>query len=104
MLGSCFSDEIGEQMTQRALQVTCNPFGTLYNPLSIAQALTMTEMPELILHDGLYHSMAHHGSFSRADRQEAEQAVCDSIHTMQQALQEATVVIVTFGTERRDSR
>ena len=98
MLGSCFSDEIGEQMTQRALQVTCNPFGTLYNPLSIAQALTMTEMPALIQHEGLWHSMAHHGSFSRADRQEAELAVRNSIDTMQQALQEATVVIVTFGT------
>ena len=39
MLGSCFSDEIGEQMKQRNLQVTCNPFGTLYNPLSIANAI-----------------------------------------------------------------
>ena len=41
MLGSCFSDEIGAQMAQRALQVTCNPFGTLYNPLSIAQAINL---------------------------------------------------------------
>lgn len=98
MLGSCFSDEISAQMIQRALQVTCNPFGTLYNPLSIAQALTMTEMPEVIHHDGLYHSMAHHGSFSRAEKAEAEQAVKDSIHTMQKAIKEATIVIVTFGT------
>ena len=29
MLGSCFSDEIGAQMQQRYLHVTCNPFGTL---------------------------------------------------------------------------
>ena len=46
MLGSCFSDEIGAQMKQRRLSVTCNPFGTLYNPLSIAQAMQMTEIPE----------------------------------------------------------
>jgi len=98
MLGSCFSDEIGAQMQQRYLQVTCNPFGTLYNPLSIAQALTMTEVPELIEHDGLWHSMAHHGSFSRASKEEAEQAVRASIKTMQHALDEASVVIVTFGT------
>jgi len=98
MLGSCFSDEIGEQMKQRYLNVTCNPFGTLYNPLSIAQALAMTEMPELVEHEGLWHSMAHHGAFSRADKNEAEQAVRDSIETMQQALKEATVIIVTFGT------
>lgn len=98
MLGSCFSDEIGEQMQQRYLNVTCNPFGTLYNPLSIAQAMQMTDMPQLVEHDGLWHSMAHHGSFSRADQHEAKQAIHASIETMQQALKEATVVIVTFGT------
>ena len=98
MLGSCFSDEIGEQMKQRYLNVTCNPFGTLYNPLSIAQALTMTDIPELVEHEGLYHAMSHHGSFSRAGQHEAEQAIRASIETMQQALQEATVIIVTFGT------
>jgi len=98
MVGSCFSDEIGAQMQEHYLHVTCNPFGTLYNPLSIAQALTMTEMPVLVEHEGLWHSMAHHGAFSRADKNEAEQAIRGSIETMQQALQEATVVIVTFGT------
>ena len=98
LLGSCFSDEIGEQMKQRYLHVTCNPFGTLYNPLSIAQALTMTEMPDLVEHEGLWHAMSHHGSFSRADKEEAEGAIRTSIETMQQALHEASVVIVTFGT------
>ena len=98
MLGSCFSDEIGRQMEERKMSVTCNPFGTLYNPLSIAQAIHMTELPELVEHDGLWHSMAHHGSFSRATKEEAEKAVAESIETMQRALKEATVVIVTFGT------
>ena len=98
MVGSCFSDEIGAQMKQRNLHVTCNPFGTLYNPLSIVNALQMKEVPELVEHEGLWHSMAHHGSFSRASREEAEQAVRESVETMQQALAEATVVIVTFGT------
>ena len=98
MLGSCFADSVGEQMLQRGLHVTVNPFGTLYNPLSIAQALTMIETPELIEYEGLWHSMSHHGSFSRPTREEAEQAVRSSIETMQRALNEATVVIVTFGT------
>ena len=101
LLGSCFADEIGDQMAQRYLQVTCNPFGTLYNPLSIAQALNLQSSIsnlQLINHDGLWHSMAHHGSFSRPTKEEAEQAVRASIDTMQQALAEATVIIVTFGT------
>ena len=101
LLGSCFADEIGDQMAQRYLQVTCNPFGTLYNPLSIARALNLQSSIsnlQLINHDGLWHSMAHHGSFSRPTKEEAEQAVRASIDTMQQALAEATVIIVTFGT------
>ena len=99
MLGSCFSDEIGEQMKQRNLNVTCNPFGTLYNPISIAQAISIQSSAiSYQFHDGLWHSMAHHGSFSRASKEETEQAVRESIETMQKALDEATVVIVTFGT------
>ena len=103
MLGSCFSDEIGAQMAQRALQVTCNPFGTLYNPLSIAQAINLPStifnlQSAIVEHDGLWHSMFHHGSFSRPTREQTEQAVADSIETMQKALSEASVVIVTFGT------
>jgi len=104
LLGSCFSDEIGAQMQQRYMQVTCNPFGTLYNPLSIAQAINLQifnssncKLP-LVEYDGLWHSMAHHGSFSRPTKEEAEEAVNESIVAMQKALNEATVVIVTFGT------
>ena len=101
LLGSCFSDEIGEQMQQRYLPVTCNPFGTLYNPLSIAQAINIkhqTSNIPFVFHDGLWHAMTHHGAFSRATKDEAEAAVRASIETMQRALSEATVVIVTFGT------
>ncbi len=103
MLGSCFSDEIGEQMQQRHLPVTCNPFGTLYNPLSIANAINYKlqiknyELP-LVEYDGLWHSMAHHGSFSHPAKEETETAVRASIESMQKAFADATVVIVTFGT------
>lgn len=98
LVGSCFADSIGQMMAQRGLQVTCNPFGTLYNPVSIAQAMQMTDIPPLVEHEGLWHSMAHHGSFSRTTEMETREAVQASIETMQRALQEATVVIVTFGT------
>ena len=101
MLGSCFSDEIGAQMAQRGLNVTVNPFGTLYNPLSIAQAINSQFSilnSQLIEYGGLWHSMMHHGSFSRPTKEATEQAVKDSVETMQRALDEASVIIVTFGT------
>ena len=107
MLGSCFADSIGEQMSQRGLDVTVNPFGTLYNPLSIANAINLSisslegrlgGVLPFVHHDGLWHSMAHHGSFSRPTKEETEQAVKASIETMQKVLSESSVIIVTFGT------
>lgn len=40
MLGSCFSDNIGDKLLNGGFDVTSNPLGTLYNPLSIATALS----------------------------------------------------------------
>lgn len=39
VLGSCFADNIGQKMVQAGFDVCVNPFGTLYNPLSILKAL-----------------------------------------------------------------
>ncbi len=96
-LGSCFSDAISEQLAMRSFRLTANPFGTLYNPLSIAQAFYTLACPKLVEYNGLWHSMAHHGSFSRPTKEETEQAVSGSIERMQEALRDASVIIVTFG-------
>ena len=34
--GSCFADNISAQFTARKFSVLANPFGTVYNPVSIA--------------------------------------------------------------------
>ena len=36
MLGNCFSDNIGGRLADFGFAVCVNPFGTLYNPASIA--------------------------------------------------------------------
>lgn len=36
-VGSCFADNISRQWTERKFNVLSNPFGTIYNPLSIAE-------------------------------------------------------------------
>ena len=40
MLGSCFTDNIGGRLTDAGFDCVVNPFGALYNPLSIIDALT----------------------------------------------------------------
>ena len=39
LVGSCFADEIGEKMKRGGFEAMVNPFGTLYNPASIAASL-----------------------------------------------------------------
>ena len=102
LLGSCFADNIGAKLNEHYFQATINPLGTLYNPASIALSLTDTCFPitdsQIIYHNGLWHSMMHHGSFSSVDKVEMMARCQQSRAELQQALHEATTVIVTFGT------
>jgi hypothetical protein len=70
MMGSCFAEHIANKLEQYKYDVFQNPFGILYNPVSLAESVHRIvdrkyyTGDELIFHDGLYHSMDHHGSFS----------------------------------------
>ena len=99
LLGSCFADNIGEKFSEYYFQTTLNPFGTLYNPASIASILNHTTLSSTILyHNGLWHSMMHHGCFSHPDKEELLRRCEQSRQQLQDALNEATTIIVTFGT------
>ena len=43
-IGSCFAEHIGAKMRESGLPALVNPFGVLFNPLSIVQALTQNLM------------------------------------------------------------
>ena len=103
-LGSCFADEIGARLLESDFRIATNPFGTLYNPASIAAALNriIDDRPideaDLVQHEGLWHSWHHHGSFSRLTAKECLEACNSRIHQAHIALKEATLLMVTFGT------
>lgn len=103
LLGSCFADEMVARMQARGLQVSSNPFGTLYNPMSIAACINRLiagkpfSTVDLIYHDGLWHSMLHHGVFSYPTTEETLAAINAAYQQGCRALAEADVVIITFG-------
>ena len=103
-LGSCFSDEIGTRLRDGGFHVEQNPFGTLYNPASIASALRRMmydkEIGEedLVEHEGLWHSWYHHGSFSRTTKEACLEACNSRLHQAHEALKEARLLMITFGT------
>ena len=98
LLGSCFADNMGAKFAEHYFQATVNPFGTLYNPASIAAAITNVGNSQLVEHNGLWHSMMHHGAFSDKDKEQLIARCEQSRALLQRALMEASTVVVTFGT------
>jgi hypothetical protein len=102
-LGSCFSDEIGMRLRESDFHVEQNPFGTLYNPASIAAALRRimynreVGMEDLVEYGGLWHSWHHHGSFSRPTAEECLEVCNSRLHGAHESLKQARLLLVTFG-------
>lgn len=103
-IGSCFSDNIGNLLESYKFQVLRNPFGVLYNPVSIAQVLrfAMTkkniEPNDLIQHNNLWHSFHFHGSFSSKNIDETLKKTNATIIECHQFLSQTEFLIVTLGT------
>lgn len=102
-LGSCFAENIGNKLHKNRFRVDLNPFGILYNPLSIASTINDLlanrefSSQDLFFHQGQFHSFSHHSKFSGVDKDicidEINQRVKNSSHW----LNETDYLFVTFG-------
>jgi len=107
LLGSCFSDSMGARLARDKFQVMANPFGTLYNPASIAAQLlrcvSEEEFPSnhgAFLRDersGRWLSWLHHGSVWGATADELAAEVNRRMHQAAQWLRQADWLMLTFG-------
>lgn len=103
LVGSCFTENIGNRLQSCGFEVIMNPFGILYNPTSIATCLSYClndkkiTQEELFEHNGLVHSWLHHSCYSRASKEECLLACNQSIETTYQRIKEGAIIIVTLG-------
>ena len=104
LMGSCFSENIGSKLKGSKFQVMVNPFGILYNPISIYNAhdrllakKSFTEKDFIHYHNH-YHSLMHHGSFSKSDLSEAVEHINKEFNLAATQLENADVLLITFGT------
>ena len=106
MLGSCFSDHVSTRM-RAGLWKVVNPFGTLFNPISIAAAVRLSLLPEdqalssfrkSLFGNSPVHSRFFGSRMSGADSQSAEQRFIAAYHAIREALASAEALFVTFGT------
>ena len=107
MLGSCFSDNIGKRLSELGFDVCVNPFGTLYNPASIASAVSrlvngehFTEKDCVEIGAGCERvcSFSHHTSFSGTDAKEFLTKANDALVKASLFFRECNKVIITLGT------
>lgn len=104
MLGSCFIENIGKILSDNKFQVNLNPFGILYNPLSISTALNLLieekefTKDDLFFDKGLYLSFYHHGFFSDKDSEKCLSYINNELKQASSDLRKADVLIITFGT------
>jgi hypothetical protein len=103
MIGSCFTENIGEKLKKHKFQVLENPNGILFNPVSVAEALhhiiqpkTYTEADLFCLNE-TWHSWQHHSRFSGITAADAIQKINHSTQTAHRFLQRADYLIITLG-------
>lgn len=104
LLGSCFAENIGKKLEESKLPVDSNPFGILYNPSSIAEAIRTLLRPErftgndLFRYEGNYHSFAHHSRFSSPSETECLDGINNRLFHSSEYMRKAGRMIITWGT------
>ena len=109
-IGSCFIENIGTMLNARQMPFHQNPFGIVYNPLSIARQLAAIsdinsdenvfffKENDLIQHDNLWHSLQHHGKFSGENRVAVLENMNNSLNVTRDFFQKSNRLMLTFGT------
>ncbi|MCC8089440.1 MAG: GSCFA domain-containing protein [Rikenellaceae bacterium] len=104
LIGSCFAENIGKRMSCLKFPVTVNPFGIVYNPLSVINTLRLLAYKKEFTEEdvrernGLWYSFSHHGSFSSPDKKEVIDRINTSLTTGSSALTDSNYLVITLGT------
>jgi hypothetical protein len=103
-IGSCFTENIGTRMTEYKFDVDINPFGIVYNPLSVKQNLEIIFSGEKYAVSDLYNyqdswiSFDHHSRFSFPEPELCLKEINRRIEYSHSRIRTIQYLIITFGT------
>lgn len=103
-LGSCFAENFGNFFQQRGANALVNPFGTLYNPASVATAVKLLRDPQKLTEDYFYYfnnqwiSFAHSTKFSHPDKSLFIENLSCQLNEASDFLRKTDLVFITLGT------
>jgi hypothetical protein len=103
LVGSCFTEHIGNALRDWKFDVLQNPNGILFDPASVASSLVSYMdnrsygPQDLVYFNELWQSWQHHSHFSHMDREEALKGINASLDRAHVFLKEAKWLIITLG-------
>jgi len=103
-IGSCFAQVIGTKLQAYKADVLVNPFGTIFNPVSVGKLLQAAAGEKvdfensLVQRDGIWYSYELHSSVSSPDKDKLQQQIQEQVKATRVQLQQAKLLIVTLGT------
>jgi hypothetical protein len=102
--GSCFAENMADKFDYFKFQNETNPFGIIFNPVSIEKLFKRVCQQELFgekdvfFHNERWHSFEVHSDLSNSDREELLETLNKAIEVTHKHLLQATHLIITFGT------
>jgi hypothetical protein len=103
-LGSCFAENMAEKLDYFKFQNTCNPFGIIFNPVSIEKIIHKAISQELFtekdifFHNELWHSFDVHSDLSNSGKEELIANLNAILELTHQRISESSHIIITYGT------
>lgn len=103
LVGSCFTENIGEKLRKMKFSVMENPSGILFNPISVAQTIThcveqkQTTASELFQYNEAWHSWDHHSRFSNPACVDCLNGINQASASAHDYLKEADFLVLTLG-------
>lgn len=103
-LGSCFAENMGEKFSYFKFQNVVNPFGIIFNPVSIENLISrvvnnqkFTE-EDIFYHNDLWHCYEVHSEISHPDKETFLTNLNLIIQQFDNLIIQSTHIIITYGT------
>ncbi len=103
LIGSCFAENIGARLQNAKFNTVINPFGIIFNPISISNSLQQLlnnhkyQENELFENNGIWQSFNFHSRFSDENKENCFQKINQRISEASGALKKTNVLFITLG-------
>ncbi|MDQ3551970.1 MAG: GSCFA domain-containing protein [Bacteroidota bacterium] len=103
LIGSCFTENIGEKLRKYKFDVLENSHGILFNPISVAEAMDDYINNKVYTEDDIFsynegwHSWKHHSRYSALSANEALGKINNAVSQTHGFLKSADYVMITLG-------